>query len=125
MKSVAIVGASADRTKYGNKGVRAYKDEGWEVYPVNPKGGEIEGLKTYESIGDVPDGVDRVSMYLPPAKSKELLDEIAAKNPGEVFFNPGSEDAAVMEAAKEKGLNAIDKCSIVAIGRSPSEFPED
>jgi len=52
--TVAIVGASTDRTKYGNKSVRAHMRSGYEVFPINPKGGVVEGLPAYVSIADVP-----------------------------------------------------------------------
>ena len=66
-KTVAIIGASANRNKFGNKSVRAHLKQGWEVYAVNPKGGEIEGLKVLPSVKDIPVKLDRVSLYLPPA----------------------------------------------------------
>ncbi len=121
--SIAVIGASADREKYGNKAVRAYADSGWTVYPVNPKGGEIEGHQVYTSLEQAPEDVERISVYLPPEKSLELLDAMKAKNPEKVYFNPGAESADLMKAAAEKGLPAVDACSIVAIGRRPAEFP--
>lgn len=122
-KSIAIVGASNDRRKYGNKAVRAFKDGGWTVYPVNPKGGEIEGLPVYADLSEVPAPVDRVSMYVPPEVGKEMLDAIAAKQPAEFFLNPGSEDEELMERARAKGLEPITACSIVNIGLSPAQYP--
>ncbi len=122
-KSIAIVGASNDRRKYGNKAVRAFKDGGWTVYPVNPKGGEIEGLPVYRDITEAPDSIDRVAMYVPPGVGKELLDAIAAKQPAEFFLNPGSEDEELMERARAKGLEPITACSIVNIGLSPGQYP--
>ena len=124
-KTIAIVGASKDRRKYGNKAVRAFRDGGWTVYPVNPGGGEIEGLKTYASLRDVPTPVDRVSMYVPPAVGQRMLDDIAAVQPGEVFFNPGSEDQDLLNEAKERGLNAINACSIVNIGLRPEQYGDE
>ena len=122
-KTIAIIGASKDRNKYGNKAVRAFHDGGWTVYPVNPSGGEIEGLPVYASIEDTPDPVDRVAMYVPPAVGKTLLDAIARKKPAEFFLNPGSEDAELIEKAKELGLNPIAACSIVNIGLHPGMYP--
>jgi hypothetical protein len=122
--TIAIIGASSDRSKYGNKAVRAFKDGGWTVYPVNPKEDEIEGLKCYASIADVPEPIDRVSMYVPPRTGKRLLDAIAAKKPNELFFNPGSDDAEILEQAEEKGLNPIRACSIVNIGLRPDMYPD-
>ena len=124
-KTIAIVGASTDRTKYGNKAVRAFKDGGWTVYPVHPSADEIEGLKAYASVADVPDPVDRVSMYVPPAVGKTLIEDIAAKRPGELFFNPGSEDEEVMTLARDRGLNVVNACSIVNIGLRPDMYPNE
>lgn len=124
-KTVAVLGASNDRRKYGNKAVRAFVAEGWTVYPVNPKEPEIEGLKSYASISDVPDPIDRVTIYLPPPVVEKVLPDIAAKQPGEVYFNPGTESDAVFAKAEELGLNAIFACSILSIGTSPGRFPDE
>ena len=124
--TVAIIGASSDRSKYGNKSVRAHLAAGYDVYPVNPKSGEIEGQKAYASIADVPAGrLDRVSVYLPPQVLLGVLDSIAAKGCGELFLNPGSESAAVIAKAEQLGLNAIVACSIVDVGHSPAEFASE
>ena len=78
MPTAAIIGASADRTKFGNKSVRAHLSQGYEVFPVNPKGGVIEGLAVYKSLRDVPKRpLDRVSLYVPPTVGVKLLPEIA------------------------------------------------
>jgi len=121
-KTVIVVGASIDREKFGNKSVRAHQAGGWQVYPVNPKGGAIEGLASYTSVADVPGPVDRVSMYVPPHVGLTLLDEIAAKQPEEFFLNPGSESEELIEAARAKGLDPLTACSIVDLGMSPSQF---
>ena len=78
-QTIAIVGASTDRSKFGNAAVRTYADQGWTVYPVNPRADKIEGLTAYKSITDVPGELDRVSVYLPPAVLLGILDDIAAK----------------------------------------------
>ncbi|HOD50136.1 MAG TPA: CoA-binding protein [Candidatus Hydrogenedentes bacterium] len=124
-KTIAIVGASRDRKKYGNKAVRAFRDGGWTVYPVNPKLDEVEGLKCYASIGDVPGPVDRVSMYVPARVGTPMLEAIAAKQPGEFFLNPGSEDEALEQRARELGLSPIRACSIVNIGLRPDMYPDE
>ena len=121
MPSVAILGASADRSKFGNKAVRAFLGRGYDVYPVNPKGGEVEGLAAYKSLADIPADVklDRISVYLPPAVGLKSLPEIAARGCGELWLNPGSESDELVEAAEKRGLNVMQACSIVAIGVSP------
>jgi uncharacterized protein len=127
--TVAILGASADRAKFGNKSVRAHVKAGYEVYPVNPSGGTIEDLPVYHSLAEVPvDRLDRISVYLRPEVGLKLLDEVAAKVHGasgiEVWFNPGSESPALLARARELGLNVVAACSIVDLGLSPSQFPD-
>lgn len=118
MPTVAILGASADRSKYGNKSLRAHAAQGYEVFPVNPKGGEIEGLPVYASLADVPvEKLDRVSVYLPPAIGVKLLPEIAAKGCNELWLNPGSDSPEVIAAAQALGLEPIVACSIVDVER--------
>lgn len=122
--SCVILGASADRSKFGNKSVRAHVQAGYEVYPVNPKSEEIEGLSAYASIAELPvTDVDRVSVYLPPAIGMQVVEEIATLTVGEVWFNPGSESPELLAHAQAHGLNIVQACSIVALGLSPSQFP--
>src|SRR5882724_2774661 len=124
MPTVAILGASADRSKFGNKAVRAFLARGHTVFPVNPKGGEVEGLSVYKSLAEIPHDVklDRISVYLPPAVGLKTLPEIAARGCYELWLNPGSESDELVEAAESKGLNVIQACSLVAVGMSPHDL---
>jgi predicted CoA-binding protein len=122
MPTVAILGASADRSKYGNKSIRAHRKQGYDVYPVNPKGGEIDGLPVYQRLADVPvEHLDRISVYLPPPVLLKTLPEIAEKGCSELFLNPGTESEQVLAAARELGLDPIQACSIVDLGMTPDE----
>ena len=121
---VAVVGASRDRRKFGNKAVRAFLESGYEVFPINPNEAEIEGLPTYSAIEELPDKVDLVSMYVPPKIGVKLLPAIARHAPGEVWLNPGSADHELLESAAKLHLRTASLCSIVALGRSPGEFPD-
>jgi uncharacterized protein len=123
VKTVAVIGASNDRSKYGNKAVRAYRQRGFSVYPVNPSENEIEGLTAYRSIMDLPVRPDLVSVYVRPQVVLQLLPDIAAKGCDELWLNPGTESQEVLAEAERLALNAIQACSILAIGLSPSELP--
>jgi hypothetical protein len=123
MKRVAVLGASTDHRKFGNKSVRAHRQAGWEVVPVSLSGDVVEGLPTYRKLAEVPGELDRVTVYLPPPVTLELLPEIAATGATEVFFNPGAADRQVVERARELGIPAVEACSIVDLGLSPSQFP--
>lgn len=121
--SVAILGASRDRGKYGNMSVRAHVRAGFDVYPVNPHASEIEGLTAYPDLKSVPAGrLSRVSVYLPPSAGRRLLPDIAARGADEVWFNPGSADDELIAQAEALGLNVIQACSIVGVGERPSDF---
>lgn len=123
MPTVAIIGASTDRRKFGNKAVRAFAAQGFEVFPIHPTAIEIEGHKAYRSILDVPaTRLDRVSLYLPPAIGIEVLDEIAKRSPAELWVNPGAESDELLAKAERLGLNTIFACSIVGVGMSPAEL---
>jgi predicted CoA-binding protein len=124
MPTVAILGASTDRSKFGNKAVRAFVARGFTVYPVNPKAPEIEGLTAYPSLAAIPAEVqlDRISVYLPPAVGLKVLPEIVARGCDELWLNPGSESEELVAAAEKEGLNVVEACSIVAVGMSPHDF---
>jgi uncharacterized protein len=122
MPTIAVIGASSDRAKFGNKCVRAYAQRGYQVFPVNPKEATIEGWSAFKSVLDIPGEIDRVSIYLPPSLCGKVLDEVAKKKTGEVWLNPGTDTPEVVEKARQLGVNAIRGCSIVAIGISPEEL---
>ena len=122
MKTVAIIGASNNRTKYGNKAVRAYLQQGYTVYPVNLSESKVEGLAAYRSVRDIPVRPDMVSIYVPPAEVLKVLPEIAAKGCNELWLNPGTESPEVFAEAERLGLNVIQACSIVGVGVSPHEL---
>lgn len=90
--TIAVVGASNDRRKFGNRAVRAYARQGWDVYPVNPRESLIEGRRVYRAVRDLPmSQIDRVSLYVPPAIGLRLIEEIARMPPRELWLNPGAE----------------------------------
>ena len=121
--TVAVIGASTDRRKYGNKAVRAFRNAGYDVYPINLKQGEIEGLKAYRSLDDLPvERLDSVSIYLPPETVLGVLDQVASKEPGEVWLNPGTASREVVAKAESLGLNAIQACSILGVGERPERL---
>ena len=122
MKTVAIIGASNDSRKFGNKAVRAFQQQGYTVYPVNPNETEVEGIEAYKSIRDVPVRPFMISVYVPPQVLVKLLPDIAAKGCDELWLNPGTESDEVLAEAERLKLNVVQACSIVGIGVSPSRL---
>jgi len=121
-KVVAVIGASRDRKKFGNRAVRAYQAQGHTVVPINPNETEIEGLKAYKSVLDVPGPIDMATVYVQPDVAIRVMDEIARKGIGELWLNPGADDSAVIDRARALQLQPIVACSIVGIGKNPYDF---
>jgi predicted CoA-binding protein len=122
MAVVAVIGASHDRRKFGNKAVRAFLNRGYQVVPVNPCYREIEGLVAYASVLDVPFEIDIATLYLPPEVGERVVVEVVAKRIRELWLNPGADGSRVLERARALGLEPSVGCSIIAIGESPIDY---
>ena len=120
MKTIVILGASNDRNKFGNKAVRAFQQQGYQVFPVNPKEETVEGLRAFKSIAEVPVRPQMISVYLPPPVLLKVLPDIAAKGCDELWLNPGTESDEVLAEAERLKLNVVQACSIVGVGVSPA-----
>ncbi len=120
-KRVAVVGASSHREKFGNRALRAFRAQGYDVVAINPHEHHIEGVQTYSSVLDVPGHVDMVTVYVPPHIGVTLLSEFKQKQIPEIWINPGAESRELLEEAKRLQLKPIVACSIMAIGQDPYE----
>jgi predicted CoA-binding protein len=118
-KRVAVIGASNDRHKFGNRAVRAFRRQGYAVVPINLHEQEIEGLQAYASVLDVPGPIDMASFYVPPDVGERVIEEVARKQIAEVWLNPGSESEALIARARALSIQPIVACSIIAIGQNP------
>ncbi|HEX5475362.1 MAG TPA: CoA-binding protein [Vicinamibacterales bacterium] len=122
MKTVAVIGASNDRQKFGNKALRAFERHGYRVIPINPGATEVEGHPAYKSVLDVPGPIDMATVYVPANVGVAVMSDLAAKGIAEVWLNPGADGEAVVARARELGLEPTLACSIVGIGDSPSRY---
>ena len=114
----AVVGASQDRAKYGNKCLRCYAQHGLPVVAVNPKGVDVEGQKGFASLAAVPETVRAASVVAPPAAAMGIVKDAIARGIRHLWFQPGAEEAAASAFAREQGLAVIDDgaCLLVALG---------
>lgn len=119
---VAVIGASSDRGKFGNKAVRAFLRHGDTVVPINPREAEVEGLTAYPSVLQVPGPVDMATFYVPPRVGLAAIEEVAKKGIAEVWLNPGADSPELAARGRALGLRVIVACSIVGIGQSPAAF---
>jgi predicted CoA-binding protein len=118
-KVVAVVGASNNRGKFGNRAVRAMLASGYTVIPINPHESEVEGLRAYASVLDVPGPIDSASFYVPPEIGERVIEEVARKQIPEVWLNPGADSDALVARARSLSVKPIIACSIMALGQNP------
>ncbi len=121
-KVVAIIGASNDRRKFGNKALRAFRHQGYRVIPVNPNEKMVEGIPAVPSVLDIEGPVDMATVYVQPDVGVGVMEQVAAKRIAEVWLNPGADDPDVVQKARSLGVEPILACSIIGIGESPSDY---
>jgi predicted CoA-binding protein len=103
----AVVGASTNREKYGNKVLRVYQQNKLEVVPVNPAGGEVEGLAAYADLPSIPGTIDGVSIITPPKVTDGVVQQALALGIKNIWMQPGAESDSAIELAKTAGANVI------------------
>jgi predicted CoA-binding protein len=116
-KRFAVVGASQDRSKYGNKVFRAYQQNDLDAVPVNPTAAEIEGAAAFRDLAAIPGEVDAVSIITPPAVTERVVDEAIARSIKHIWMQPGAESQKAIKAAEASGANVIASgpCILVAL----------
>lgn len=114
----AVVGASANPLKYGNKVLRCYQQHKLEVYPVNPKADRIEGLKSYSSLSNLPRKVKSISIITPPEITEKIVLEAIKVGVKHIWMQPGAESDEAIRRVKEAGLELIagGPCILVTLG---------
>jgi len=114
----AVVGASRDRSKYGNKVLRVYQQHDKSVYPVNPNSDEIEGLTAYADLASLPENVHGISIITPPSVTGEIVEQAGELGIKHLWMQPGAESPAAVARAEELGINVIANgpCILVVLG---------
>lgn len=113
--NVAVIGASNKPDRYSYKAVMLLKEKGHTVFPVHQRIAEIEGLKVYPSIKDVPQPVDTVSMYVAADISDKIAEDILAVKPRRIIFNPGAENESLANKAQSQNIKPINACTLVML----------
>jgi hypothetical protein len=103
----AVVGASEDRSKFGNRIFRDLRDAGYTVYPVNPKGGELEGAKVYPSLAALPQPPEVIDLVVPPAVTEQVVKEAHELGLTRVWMQPGAESEAAIAFCQEQGIQVV------------------
>ncbi len=103
----AVVGASRNRDKYGNKVLCAYQAHDMPVHVVHPREDSIEGVSCVASVDDLPDGVWGMSIITPPKITEQVVERAAAKGIKHLWMQPGAESELAVSRAQELGMTVI------------------
>ena len=103
----AVVGASRDRAKVGDKVLRAYLQNVREVYPVNPNRKEVEGLKTFPDLASLPQTVQDISVITKPDVTESIVEEAAELGIKNISMQPGAESENAVKRAEQLGMSVI------------------
>ena len=110
----AIVGASHNSAKFGHKIVRDLHNAGYIVYPINPKEGEIEGLKVYPTLTDLPEKPDVVDIVVPPTVTEKVVRQVQELGLPRVWMQPGSESKDAIRFCEENDIAVVhDACAMI------------
>ena len=117
-EAYGVVGASANRHKYGNKVLRVYQQHGKRVIPVNPKETEIEGIACVSGVSDLPSEVKSISVITPPQVTEQVVDLAIAKGIENIWMQPGAESSVAVANCRKNGINVIadGSCILVVLG---------
>lgn len=114
-KNVAVVGATDDPAKYANRALKMLESHGYNPIPVNPAKEMIDGKKVYPSLRDIPEPIDTVTLYVRPAVSSALKDDILAVKPKRLIMNPGTENEELAKTSEENGIEVKRACTLVML----------
>lgn len=103
----AVVGASQDRSKFGNRVFRNLRDAGYQVYAVNPKGGEVEGVEAYRALDDLPESPEVIDLVVPPAVTEQVVKEAARLGISRVWMQPGAESEEAIAYCASHGIHVV------------------
>ena len=118
---VAVLGASRKQERYSNRAVRALKQHGYRVVPVNPAHAEVEGLTAASSLTEVGGTVDTLTVYIGPRHIGPLIDDIVAARPRRVILNPGTESAELKDTLERHGIPWLEACTLVLLATGQFE----
>ena len=106
-RKFAVIGATDNPEKYGNQIIKNLRDRGYEVYPVNPRLKEIEGIRCYPSLADIPVKVDIVDFVVPPEVTESVLKECLELGLDRIWLQPGSESEAAIAFCEQHNLKVV------------------
>ena len=116
MKKTVIIGATTDPSRYAYLAARMLTQYNNEIVPIGIKKGDLFGTKIL-NIFDKPkvDDVHTITLYIGPQRQPEWYDYLMSLNPKRIIFNPGTENDVLIRMAEERGIEAVEGCTLVML----------
>lgn len=106
-KNFAVAGSFRNETKYAYRIFKTLKEKGYKVFPVNPRGGEVEGIKCYPGIKDIPGDIDVVNIVTPPQATINVVKDCKSKGITKVWLQPGAESKEIIDYCEKNNIEVI------------------
>lgn len=113
--NVAIIGASHKPQRYAYMAQEMLMQHQHTVFPVSGNGREILGVKGYQSIADIQQPIDTVTLYLNPQRHQAIKSDVLKIRPRRIIFNPGTESEALMDEYQQHGIETLEACTLVML----------
>lgn len=112
-KSFAVIGSFKNESKYAYKILKDLTQKGYKVYPVNPNLKEVEGLKCYPTILDIPLAVDVVDIVTPPQVTEQIVKQCFQKGISRIWMQPGAESEEAIKFCQENNMKVIHNACVM------------
>ena len=120
--SIALVGASNNPKKYGNKILLDLLEKGHIVYPINKNESQIEGLKSYKKVSDLPSLPSIINFVVPPNEGIEVTKDLVKKGYDNFWYQPGAESIEISNFLESNKKNFIDDKCIMVVTRLSANY---
>ncbi len=114
-EQVILLGASNKPERYAHRAFHMLREHGHTVLPVHPALAEIEGVPVRKNLAEVNGPVDTLTLYVSPAISEPLADDIVALRPKRVIFNPGTESPLLQARFDQAAIPWVEACTLVML----------
>ena len=119
---IALVGASNDKNKYGNKILLDLVSKGHNVVPINPKEDTVAGLKSYNNVSELSEKPSIINFVVPPNVAFELTKDLVESGYDNFWYQPGAESSEISSYLESNSKNYIDDKCIMVVTRLADNY---
>lgn len=113
---MVILGLSDDPQRYSHMAMESLRKHGYEnIIGVHPTLKQVDGVNVVPKLEDIPSRPHTLTVYLSPQKSEALIPSIVRLNPQRIILNPGTESDKLANAARAKGIEVEEACTLVLL----------